>query len=448
MSRRPAAFVIAIAGAVLFAAAPAWAAADPSCRGSEIANGPFSYSPGDLGAHTFVGADATATTASFTITAPGQAGDTVFPAQSGGPCQESASAEIRVFGIEKVGDAEGNMLDETVDVPIDSPLGLQIAAAFFLDPSSHLFSIGESLTVNVTIGNPLLGAGDFGDYVITLKAQAIGAGIGVGSGTRFLLGLRAPTVNDLVPPTVTINKPTGDDILGPVSVEITAVDPVPGTGVNTMGASISSAANTVSNVAISLSLNQALPVASGVLVTGTGTFSPVGGTGTAGTTSGTAFTSAARSGIGSYTLTASATDVAGNTGTAAKPFKLTYALEFTKASAQPPCATGGTSNCTGQFQFTLRRSSVTSDGAFMFDQTVRVELVNTASNAVVAAHTYGTGDIKAWVQIDAAAFQYQTNFRRGDIAGAVSSATYEAKVYCKDVDGNWMLQGTSPTVTF
>jgi hypothetical protein len=447
MSRRTPALVGAIASAVLYAAVPAWAAPDPSCRGGAIANGPFSYSPADLGAHTFVGTDATAAVASFTITAPGDPGDTVFPAQSGGPCQESASAEIRVFGIEKVADADGDMLGETVDVPIDSPLGLQIAAAFFLDPSSHLFGIAETLAVNVSIGNPLVGAGDFGDYVITLKAQAIGAGIGVGSGTRYMLGLRPPAATDTVPPTVTINKPSGDEVLGPVSVEIAAVDPAPGSGVNWMGATISSAGNTVSNLAIPLTLDQSLPVAAGVTVTGTGTFYPVGGTGATGTTLGTAFTSAARSGIGSYTLTASATDVAGNTGSTAKAFKLTYALELTKASAQPPCAGGGTSNCTGQFQFTLRRSSVTSDGAFMFDQTVRVDLVNTASNAIVATHTYGTGDIKAWVQIDAAAFQYQTHFRRGDF-GATSPATYVARVYCKDVDNNWMLQGTSGPVTF
>ena len=447
MSRRIPVIAVLVASALLSISGSAWAAPDPSCRGGAIANGPFSYSPADLGAHTFVGADATAAAASFTITAPGDSGDTVFPAQSGGPCQESATAEIRVFGSEKVADGEGPMLAETVDVPVESPLGLQIAAAFFLDPSSHLFAIAETLTVAVNISNPLVGAGDYGDYVVTLKAQAIGAGIGVGSGTRYMLGLRAPAVTDKVPPTVTINKPSGDEVLGPVSVEMTAVDPVPGTGVHTMSATISSAGNTVSNQAISLGLDQSLPVAAGVTVTGTGTFYPTGGTGTAGTTPGTAFTSAARSGIGMYTLTASATDVAGNTGSTAKAFKLTYALEFTKASAQPPCAGGGTSNCTGQFQFTLRRSSVTSDGAFMFDQTVRVDLVNTASNAIVATHTYGTGDIKAWVQIDSAAPQYQTHFRRGDF-GAASPATYVAKVYCKDVDNNWMLQGASVPVTF
>lgn len=447
MSQRVLALVGAIAIALLYPVVPVWAAPDPSCRGGVIANGPFSYSPADLGAHTFVGTDATAAAASFTITAPGEAGDTVFPAQSGGPCQESASAEIRVFGIEKVADGDGNMLGETVDVPIESPLGLQIAAAFFLDPSSHLFGIGETLAVSVGISNPMVGAGDFGDYVVTLKAQAIGAGIGVGSGTRYMLGLRAPAVTDTVPPTVTINKPSGDEVLGPVAIEITAVDPVPGTGVNTMTATISSAGNTVSNQAIALTLDQSLPVTAGVTATGTGTFYPTGGTGTAGTTLGTAFTSAARSGIGTYTLTARATDVAGNMGSSAKAFKLTYALEVIKASAQPPCAGGGTSNCTGQFQFTLRRSSVTSDGAFMFDQTVRVDLVNTASNALVATHTYGTGDIKAWVQIDTSAFQYQTHFRRGDF-GATTPATYVAKVYCRDVDNNWMLQGTSVPVTF
>ena len=447
MSTRIPTLAVAVASALFFAASPASAAPDPSCRGGAIANGPFSYSPADLGAHTFVGGDATAAAASFSITAPGGPGDTVFPAQSGGPCQDTASAEIRVFGIEKVGDADGTMLAETVDVPTDSALGLQIAAAFFLNPSSHLFGIVETLPVNVGVNNPMVGAGDFGDYVVTVKAQAIGAGIGVGSGTRYMLGLRAPAITDSVPPTVTINKPSGDEVLGPVSVEIAAVDPVPGSGVNWMGATISSTGNTVSNLAIPLSLDHSLPVSAGVTVIGTGTFYPTGGTGATGTSAATAFTSGARSGIGTYTVTASATDVAGNTGSTAKAFKLAYATEFTKASAQPPCAGGGTGSCTGQFQFTLRRSSVTADGAFMFDQTVRVDLVNTASNAIVATHVYGTGDIKAWVQLDAGALQYQTHFRRSDF-GASSPATYTAKVYCRDVDNNWMLQGASTPVTF
>ena len=49
------------------------------------------------------------------------------------------------------------MLDETVDVPVESPLELQIAAAFYLDRSSHLFGIAETLAVNVNISNPLVG---------------------------------------------------------------------------------------------------------------------------------------------------------------------------------------------------------------------------------------------------------------------------------------------------
>jgi hypothetical protein len=51
------------------------------------------------------------------------------------------------------------------------------------------------------------------------------------------------------------------------------------------------------------------------------------------------------------------------------------------------------------------------------------------------------------VKIDAAALEYQTHFKRGDL-GVHNPATYVAKVYCMDIDNNWMLQGTSPTVTF
>ena len=214
--------------------------------------------------------------------------------------------------------------------------------------------------------------------MITLKAQAIGAGIGVGSGTRYMLGLRAPAATDTVPSTVTVNKPSDDEVWSDGRRSRRRRSHA-GKWVNWMGATIISAGGTVSNLVIALALDHSLPFAAGVTVTGTGTFYPAGGTGATGTTLETAFTSAARSGIGTYTLTASATDVAGNTGSTAKAFKLTYALEFTKASAQPTCAGGGTSNCTGQFHFTLRRSSVTSNGALMFDRTVPVDLVNTAT---------------------------------------------------------------------
>ena len=448
-SRLPSVLALAIVGALVSTAA--FADPNPTCHGLNIANGPFTYDPSDLGSKTFVGGGGASASASVTVKAPGSAGDDVFPAQSNGPCAETALADIAIIDIEKIADESGVLLDPWVAVDLGSPLGLQIAAAFFITPASHLFTIADAVEVDVTINNPGVAPADYGDYEVVIKAKATGSGIGVGSGTRFLLKLRAPALTDNVPPDVTIVAPATDQILGPVAVTVTAADPAPGSGVNTLSASISSAGNTVSNQPIALALDQTLPVPAGVLVTGTGSFTPTGGTGPAGTLSGAAFTAASRSGIGSYTLNASATDVGGNVGGASKTFAIAYDVAFTTASASTQCANAGsTSNCTGRFEFTVKRSSITSDGAFMVDQTVKVALET--GGAVVVSHTYGTGQggVLSFVQIesDASSVLYKTHFKRSDIAGASGPRTYVAKVYFRDVDNNWMLQATSAPVTF
>jgi hypothetical protein len=214
-----------------------------------------------------------------------------------------------------------------------------------------------------------------------------------------------------------------------------------------MSATLSTAGGTVSNLPIPLSLNATLPVGAGSLVTGTGAFIPAGGTGTA---DALAFTGSSRSGIGSYTINATATDGAGNIGSGTKSFNVKYAASFTQAGTTPPCGSvgpGSGPSCTGRFKFTVNRSNVTSDGAFMFDRTVVVKLVRTSDNTVVATHSFGAGAIHVDVQIDAVALQYQTHFRRGDV-GAPGPVTHVAKVYFRDVDNNLVLQATSSSVTF
>lgn len=437
--------VLSVALAALAVAAPsAVAQPDPSCRGGEIANGPFSYTPSQLGTKTFVGGSGDPWTGSFRITAPGKPGDTVFPAQSGGPCQETALASIRVFDIEQVADANGVPLDPSVKIDVNSPLGQTIAAAFFINPTEYLFHVAEALEVGVTITNPMVSPTDYGDYLVTIKAQAIGAGIGTGSGATVLLSLRPDSAVDVVPPDVTILQPAGDEILGRLAIKVSATDPTPGSGVNSLAASIRSAGNTVSEI-IPLTLDQMLPVAAGVTVTGTGEFVPVGGIGPAGTTEAQAFTATSRSGIGTYTLSAQATDVAGNTGTASKTFKVSYDVSFTKEAVTGNCTPpGNTATCTGQFHFVAHRSSVTSDGAFMYDQTVRVDLLNCANDGVVATHVFGTGSVQDVVKIDQGSDgpKYQTHFRRGDL-GVTGPGTYKARVSFMDVDGNWMEHAVS-----
>jgi hypothetical protein len=425
---------------------PALSSAAPRCGDAHaVANGPFTYEPQNLGTRTFIGSAGTPSGLTLTIKAPGDAGDTFFPGASQGPCEEQALADIRVMDIEKIGDADGQLLESPVSVG-DSPLGAQIAAAVAILPSPYSFSVAETAQFAIWVSNPMVAPADYGDYLVVIKAHAPGAGVGTGAGAMLQISLRAPSGVDNVPPTVTIQQPNGDRLLGPIAIAVQANDPEPGSGVNGLWARISSVGGAVSNQALALTLDQGLPVAAGVTVTGTGAFHPAGGTGPAGTTDALAFTAAARSGIGNYTLAAEASDVAGNVGAASVTFKITYDVAFTRIFAPPPCANAGAQpSCTGQFEFTVKRSSVTSDGAPMFDRTVRVDLVQ--NTTIVSQHYYGVGDVKDVVQIDPLTAVYKTSFRRS-LIGANNSRTYVARVYFRDVDGTWMLQATSTPITF
>jgi hypothetical protein len=212
-----------------------------------------------------------------------------------------------------------------------------------------------------------------------------------------------------------------------------------------MSATVSSAGGTILALPISLILDHSLPVAAGVTINGTGSFTPTGGAPGPGLGTIQAFTSSSRSGIGNYTIQAQATDGEGNIGYGIKSFKVNYAVSFSKAFSTNPCQNGGNGSCKGQFQFTVNRSALTSDGQFMFDHTVEVDLVRLSDGQVVATHTYGTGSINSCIQIQPGV--YQTDFVRRDI-GAASPTDYVAKVYFLDVDNNWVLQATSNSVRF
>jgi hypothetical protein len=441
---------------LLLAAASTGALATGKCDGADIANGPFVYTPLGVSQATFNGSGGSPVSTNFSITAPSVASNQqtdlpdLFPGEGQLPCTATAFATISVLEIQKVGDASGSPIDP-IGIDPSSALGDLITGAFDLEPKSNTFGIGDTLAITVDIRNPNVNTEDYGDYDIKLAAQAPGYGIGVGNGPHFLLRLRAATATDITPPVVTVTKPSSDEILGVIPIEIQTYDPnTPpvATGLASMSATVSSAGGAVSNLAIPLTLDQTLPVSAGVTVTGTGNFTPNGGSGPAGTTNALAFTSSSRSGIGSYTVYAQATDGAGNTGPGSKSFNVKYYVTFIKQDSTNPCQTGGNSSCTGQFQFDVNRSSITSDGAFMYDQTVVVKLVRKSDNEIMATHSYGTGTILSFVQIDSTP-TYKTNFRRGDLAGAPSSpGTYKVEVYFLDVDNNLVLLCTSGDVTF
>lgn len=428
-------FVVVFSSILFLAlASTAWA---QGRKGVKAATGPFSYDPALAGSATFLGSTGSPVSTSFQVCAPG--GGTIFPAGA-----SSADTSIQVFGVEKVADADGNPLVTPIDLSLDVAPGSLIAGAFGMTPPTYVFTPGYCLDVALSVGNPGVNPADYGDYVVVIKAQSPGSGIGVGSGTRFNLSLRAASLTDNTPPTVSIDSPADASslILGPISISITATDPAPGSGLGTgaVSASIKSAGNTV-NEPLTLADNGPQPA--GSALTATGSYTPTGGTGTAGTTSGTAFSSGSRSGIGTYTITASATDLASNTSAdVTSTFQVKYDVEFSTQTGQ--INTGNPSNSNGHFIFTADRSSVTSDGAFMYDNTVKVELHKASDNSLVATHTLGAG-VQANVVYSGAS--YETKFLRGDI-GATASDSYYVLVFFMDVDGNYAQQAKSSNVTF
>lgn len=406
-------------------------------QGVQSANGPFSYSPSQLGEVTYLGDAGSPVWFHFDVTAP--SGGTVFPA--GG---SSADVSIRVFGIEKICDANGVDLLEPVDVDLESELGAAINDAIIVDPDNATFVPGWTETICVYLGNPAILPADYGCYSITIKAQSPGAGIGVGSGTRVLLKLFAATETDTTPPDVTILAPSGSNILGQLPLSFTAKDPAPGTGVESVSASISSVGGAVSDVPVALSTDLSLPQAADVLVTATGTFVPKGGLSGSvnGTTIASAFASASLSGNGSYTLTARAVDGAGNEGSTSQAFDVTYNIVM---DLTPQINSGQPTKSNVKVKFTANRSAVTSDGAFMYDKTVVVRLVYASDNSLAAERAYGTGDIKDYVQINGDP-AYETHIYRP--ASVTTVKAYKVQVFFKDVDGNLMKMAESGSVNF
>jgi len=398
------------------------------------ANGPFKYDPKNYGTTDFYGEDGSPVTGAFTVCAP--EGEQFLTGST------QATADIRVFGIKQVMDADGNPLDPPVDIPLDSIPGSQIAGAFSMSPDEPTFwsSVpSDCQEIAVTISNPNVSEDYYGVYHVKVKAKAAKSRIGVGSGSIFVLALRPSLApEDPTPPNVTINDPLNGSshLLGPIDVSFTAHDPVPGTGVASVSAGIISFGGGFPNTPISLATDPALPVPACNPTDATGTFTPTGGSGATGTTLGAAFyyNSAADkslSGTGTYTLTATATDGAANTGTDSATFDVKYDIDFTQASR-----IGNQSRA--KFHFSVARS----DSTFMYDKTVRVDLVDTSNSSVVSTHYYGTGDIKDYVQIDSAVPEYKTQFW-----GLATNKTYKAEVWFRDVDGAYVKHGESGSVT-
>jgi len=427
--------------------APAWGA--QKCQGSDIANGPFTYAVSGATSATFMGEVSGAVNTGLTVTAPSPSTDgtdpNVFPGQGAlNNCAELATAVIGVIDIDKIADADGNLVGPE-DVLLDSTLGLRIASAFVGLPyyAWSDFPTGDQEGVTISVDNPMVAESDYGTYAVKIAAKADGYGIGVGSGLLFTLRLQPLQAQDVTPPDVSIGEPTLDEVLGITNLKIQAYDPdLPAaTGLADLKASIRSAGGAIPEEDIlPLDLDKLLVAAPGDVVTADASYTPRGGDGPDGTQTGTPFAAGFLSGIGNYILTAEATDGAGNVGSASRNFKVDYEVGFTQETGN--CSGGKKisidDKCQLQVQFTVKRSDLTSDHADMFDQTVKVVLKD-SSDTLIDSNDYGTGAINDDVQYDAIGKTYKTKFQftRGQMAGG----SVKVEVLFVDIDGNLVPQG-------
>jgi hypothetical protein len=410
------------------------------CGGQTIATpSRFTYSAPTPASVTFMGMSGSSS-ATFTVTPP--SGGAVFAT-----CNSTDTANIFVRDITQTGDANGNPLDSPIDITSTNPaLASQIAAAFSFSPNPVIFTPGEApVTITVAISNPGVDPSAYGVFDINFAAKDVtpgSAGIGVASGSDFVLHLIAPTntCDDTTKPDVTITEPAGDQLLGVIPVEVTANDPdIPqgcGTRVASMSADVESALYVSSNGMMGFhqllldsatntgTFDHSFTVPAGITVTGDANFTPKGGSGTNGTVSGTFF----------------------------KSFSVTYDVSFSQSQN---VGSGGNpaTKSNIHLKFTVNRSNVSpNDGAFMVDETVAVAL-RTATNAgsdptdstYSFVNYFGCGAIGSNVQIvtsTGSPCATGTNVYQTDFSG-IAINTYYADVWFKDVDGTWRLEGGS-----
>jgi hypothetical protein len=419
------------------ATSPAWAGGPQCANGSHFSYGPLT----PYAQWTFTGTGGSVIT-NFDVKAPNE--DNGFPV--GTPprdCAPTATATIDATEVTKVADANGNPIDPVSED--GTSLGDAISAAFAFVPNPWAnFSPGDGTTIVVTLSNPNVDPLNYGDYDVKLAAHDNGAGIGVGDGPHFTLKLRAQPCTNTIPD-VTITKLIGDPpgVLGTVPLTFTARDICD--DIESMTATVTSSGGAV-NQSISVSISPGLPVPALATGTATGSFTPYGGTGSPGTADALAFTdvSGNRSGIGNYSITAQATDQSNVTGSDTWTFDVNYAVTFTKQSVPSGCSSAHTGACHADFQFTVTRSGISSDGAFMYDHTVVVVLVRNSDNAVVATHPYCNTAVTTCTQIDSTVPTYLTVF--GHPGGIVQA--YHAEVWFINVDGTLTKQATSISLSF
>lgn len=330
-----------------------------------------------------------------------------------------------------IGYTFGNTESDTIEVTVkitevtDVGTGAAVApeikdavvAAFSLTPDSfELTPPGTgSHSVSFTFTNSL----DIpvGDYDVNIQVKSAGNGVGTANIT-FNLEATEPTAFDTLAPVLAIQSPTkGASIVvnGTLTVSFTANDPEEdgaGTGVTSVAASIASLGGAVDeDITPDLSVDPSLPVPAGITVR---------------TTADIQMTA-----IGSYSLTAEATDGASHTGYSSESFTVKANM-----ACLPPVSMSGRVFKSGS-TVPVKWAFTDANEAFLPPYASIKVAISGPSTATAVA---GSGASNIRWELDSAgnATQYIVNFP----IPATATGTYTATISVQDVDGNEAVQGT------
>jgi hypothetical protein len=395
-----------------------WGAAPRPCR----TNGGYSVQNLLPSSYSYIQNQAGSTTGSFIVFSPQNV-------QTTGGCETGMTPVFGNTGSSTIG--VGISLESITDIatgdPVNAATSAAISGSLLFSPASFTFLLGgtgmspifPNQTVNLSFTNNSTIAP--GSYDIVFRASSNGDGVGAGTAV-FTLTVNEPSLApvDTQAPLVEIQSPTSTQeiVLNTMlNISFTATDPEEGgagTGVTAIAANIESSGGAVNeDLTSDLSIAPMLPVAGGITATSTA--------------------AAIMAAVGSYTLTAEATDGASHTGSASVNF-----LVKLNVRALPPISVPGRQFKAGS-TVPVKWTLTDANGAFL----PPVHNIQ-AWIGILPSHTAvfsGDGSSNIRWELDEAgnATQYITNFQ---IPASPTSANYTVQIYVDDIDGVPALQGS------
>jgi hypothetical protein len=417
MHRRPVKALIlsAIVLVACFCSVSVFAAPSPRPCGT---NGALTVSTPTPASITYVQTNSGSTSGTFTVSSPsiqvtGSCDATLPPVFGNGNGVPPTELDVTVAVVAITDSDTGLPVSSTTLGLITNALSLSLTSFILSSPGTGSQEISFIFTNDAAI--------PVGEYDITIQvAPETGVGVGTPGPVSLVLTVTAPVVVDTRAPVVQIQSPVDGAsyyVNGVAPFRFTANDLEEGgagTGIQSVGGAIQSQGGTVNEDLTSyLAVSPTLTVGAGINVS--------------------AALDLLVSAIGTFTLTAEATDLASptHTGTAQVSFTVKAQVSFLPPISVPGRQFKASSTLPIKWVFK------DADGAFLspFDS-VMLKVKLNGSDVFQAIAGSGAANIRWDVDTYGNAIQYITNFPIPDLG------TYLVEVYVNDADGIPMLQGT------